>query len=71
MVLGTNVRGTRIRSRLGEFEKLVPNWSGPVQKMTFVIHTCFEKTIRKEIKSGSFKARGPSRDEDGQEVRND
>ena len=33
--------------------------------MTFVVHGCLKKTIRKEIKSGSFKARGPSRDEDG------
>ena len=46
--------------------------------MTFVVHSCFKKIIRKEIKPGSFKARrvcvggggggGPSRDEDGQEV---
>ena len=36
--------------------------------MTFVVHSCFKKTIRKETKSSQdlLKQGGPSRDEDGQ-----
>ena len=67
MVLGTNVSGTRMRSMSGETGTKL------VKIMTFVVYSCFTKTIRKEIKSESFKAmgRGGGASRDGQEVRND